>query len=134
MAEIVPFVTPEGYVKIAGSRRFDVVDAVPYEKWDTETVVAKQHADQAAKPQKVKDREKTAKDLIIGLGFSVPVPQDELDTMLPALLAQVQTLLANNKTKEAVAIMANVQALMALWSVLGEDIHAPFLGEGGNPE
>ena len=37
MAEIVPFTVPEGYVVIAGTRRVEVAQLVPYEMWDTET-------------------------------------------------------------------------------------------------
>jgi len=38
LAPIVPFVVPEGYVQIGGTRRIEVTDNVPYELWDTETI------------------------------------------------------------------------------------------------
>jgi hypothetical protein len=40
MAEIVPFMVPEGYVKVAGTRSIEVVESIPYEQWDVETIEA----------------------------------------------------------------------------------------------
>jgi hypothetical protein len=37
IAPIVSFTVPEGHVLIAGTRRIEVTDNVPYELWDTET-------------------------------------------------------------------------------------------------
>jgi hypothetical protein len=40
MAEIVPFVVPEGYVKVSGTRTIEVVENIPHEQWQTETIEA----------------------------------------------------------------------------------------------
>ena len=37
MAEIVPFIVPEGYVKVSGTRTITVADSIPSEHWDVET-------------------------------------------------------------------------------------------------
>ena len=52
---IVPFVVPDGYVVIAGTRRIEIEDNVPYEKWDVET-----NAEAEARRASEKDAQETA--------------------------------------------------------------------------
>jgi len=44
---IHPFEVPAGYVKVAGTRRIEITENVPYEIWDTETVAAKKAREEA---------------------------------------------------------------------------------------
>ena len=138
---VVPFVVPEGYQKIAGTRRIEVEGDTASEVYDIETnaeaearAIAKQHADQAAKPQYQKNVEKKTKDLLVSLGFPVPVQSDTIIQMIDGLQAQVTALLADNKEKDAIRLMSTIDALTNLRLSLGEDIYSPFLGEGGVDE
>ena len=138
---VVPFSVPEGYQKIAGTRRIDVAGDTASEEWDVETdaqaearKIAQQHAEQDAKPQKLKNREKKAKDTLISLGLPVPVPVDSGDAMIDALSAMIDQLLAEDKIKESVDLIKDILSAMFLFQMLGDDIYAPFLGDGGVDE
>ena len=137
IAPIIPFTLPEGYQKIAGTRRIVVAGKIASEMWDIETdadadarKIAQAHASQNAKSQSLKNREKKAKDTLIGLGLPVPVPVDSGDAMIDALSAQIDALLAEDKIKESADLTKKVISAMFLFQMLGDDIYSPFLGEG----
>jgi len=122
--------------KVAGQDivKMDAAEQAERDAYDEAQKQAKEQAEQDAKPQKVKNREKKARDILTALGFAVPVPQDDIDVILPTLLGQIQALLAENKTKDAVELQSQAVALLALWVTLGDDIYAPYLGDGGVDE
>jgi hypothetical protein len=93
------------------------------------TVTETARAEQDAKPAAKKARELKFKTLVTDIGFTVPIQEGQLDTMLEDLNSQVATLLDENKTKEAVAIQAKVISVISLWIKLGDDIYATHLGE-----
>jgi hypothetical protein len=92
---------------------------------------AEETARQASKPQSLKNREKKAKDVLVGLGLPVPVPAGSGDAMIDALSAQIDVLLAENKIKESVELTKQIISAIFLFQMLGDDIYAPLLGEGG---
>jgi len=91
------------------------------------TVTETARAEQNAKPAAKKSRELKFKTLVTDLGFTVPIQDGQLDTMLDTLNTQVADLLADNKTKEAVAVQAKVISLISLWIKLGDDIYSPHI-------
>jgi len=93
------------------------------------TIKEASRAEQDAKPAKEKARELKFKNLVVDLGFTVPIQEGELDTMLDTLNSQVADLLAENKTKEAVALQAKILSVISLWIKLGDDIYSKYLGE-----
>lgn len=94
--------------------------------------IAEEHAKQDKKPQYKKNVEKKVKDMMIAFGFPVPVQKDSIIQMVDVLQAQVTALLDDNKTKEAIALMSNIDALTNYRISLGDDIYAPFLGDGAD--